>query len=297
MYKLISAGCRNNAGVIASGLKILLAPGVGQFDKYMYISTASIRQTLLPQISKTFDWRNTFLETDLANRGVADIPNFLYKEDAGKFYGFFEEFATEYITPYYKEMTVDKDAQLQGFLKDLSTGEPGQSAYIKGFPGPADVKDVKDVVTMTTQMMWLTGVSHHALNTFKAWHYEVAFPLRVGKIYKAAPAEKGQIPDEETLIKEYIYLGPNNSTTAWKTSIGAESIPFGFYPFIESEDLMVSGFFRLATDAKSNEAALKLHTQLVGISDAIRAREAKTADTLPEYAVLDPRNIPYFVFI
>lgn len=38
-------------------------------------------------------------------------------------------------------------------------------------------------------------------------HYEVAFPLRVGKIWKAPPKEKGQIPDEATLVKDYLYLG------------------------------------------------------------------------------------------
>jgi len=131
----------------------------------------------------------------------------------------------------------------------------------------------------------------------QAWHYEVAFPLRVGKIFKAPPADKGSIPDEKTLIDEYIYKGPQNATTAFNTLIGVESIPFGFYPFIDASDLMVSGFFRLANDERTNEAALKLHHQMVDISDKIRAREAMTKDQLPEYAVLDPRNIPYFVFI
>jgi len=157
--------------VIASGLKILLKPGDGQFDKYMYLSTSSIRQKLLPQISETFDWKLTFLDADLESRGVTSIPNFLYKDDAGRLYTILEEFATSYIGPYYQKQGVEKDEQLQAFLKDMSSVQPGASAYIKGFPGPEEIKDEQDVYTMVTQMMWLTGASHHAFNTLKVSTY------------------------------------------------------------------------------------------------------------------------------
>jgi len=163
--------CRNNGGVIASGLRILLTPGFGKFDSFLYTSSDSIRKTLMPAVSQEYDWRNTYLDEDLKRRGITDIPNFLYKDDAGRLYTILEEFATSYIGPYYQKQGVEKDEQLQAFLKDMSSVQPGASAYIKGFPGPEEIKDEQDVYTMVTQMMWLTGASHHAFNTLKVSTY------------------------------------------------------------------------------------------------------------------------------
>jgi len=161
--------CRNNAGVIANGIRILLTPIVGKFDSYMYTSSASIRQSLLPLFSQEYDWRNTYLDEALKRRGVADIPNFLYKEDAGAIYKAMSNYAEAYITPYYKEFKVADDQELTAFVTALSTGEPGQSGFLKGFPGPAGVKTAADVSKIVSQVMWLTGASHHALNTLMEW--------------------------------------------------------------------------------------------------------------------------------
>jgi len=161
--------CRNNGGVIASGLRILLTPGFGKFDSFLYTSSDSIRKTLMPAVSQEYDWRNTYLDEDLKRRGITDIPNFLYKDDAGAIYKAMAKYTEAYITPYYTDLKVTDDQELTAFVTALSTGEPGQSGFLKGFPGPADVKTAADVTNIVTQVMWLTGASHHALNSKMIW--------------------------------------------------------------------------------------------------------------------------------
>jgi len=123
------------------------------------------------------------------------------------------------------------------------------------------------------------------------------YPLGPGKIYKAPPAVKGSIPDEQTLLNEYIFKSSNSSVTPFQYFVETQYITWSFFPMLESESTLAKGYLKTVIDEPTARAAVQFSHDLAKISDDIRKREKVTSDKLPEYSVLDPKRIPYYTYI
>ena len=69
----------------------------------MQISGPSVKDKLLPYVLQKFDWKLSYLMADLESRGVADIPGFLYRDDAAAIYKSLEKYVKSYLNPFYKK--------------------------------------------------------------------------------------------------------------------------------------------------------------------------------------------------
>ena len=129
-------------------------------------------------------------------------------------------------------------------------------------------------------------------------NYHLVYPLGPGRIYKAAPQEKGMIPDEETLVRDYLYRSSSpDDVSPFEQFIGEHRVGFSFFPTLEPESTLTDGYLKTVRDGATAEAALELRKELLAISDGIREREEATKGLLPEYTILDPRKIPYYTYI
>ena len=82
LFRPIAMATQHTSGIIANGIVALLTPVAGLFSAYLSLDGPSIKSLLFPHYMRTFDWAETFLQPDLASRGVADIPGFLNRDDA-----------------------------------------------------------------------------------------------------------------------------------------------------------------------------------------------------------------------
>ncbi len=177
LFHPIAMATQHTSGIVENGFIALLTPVAGLFSAYLSLDGPSIKSLLFPHFMRTFDWTQTVLNTDLAKRGVADIPGFLYRDDAGATYDALHAFVQQHLAPFYKTASdVQGDTELAAFLAPLSdaTGAytPANLAYLKGFPSSSEVQTPEDVARMLTQILWLAGVQHHALNSYRILDYD-----------------------------------------------------------------------------------------------------------------------------
>lgn len=142
LHDLLTRACKLNAGAIAENIATLLPVGTGAFDNLMAVGGQSMATGLLPGLLARWTWDTSYLETDMENRGVAGIPEFSYRQDAGAVYTSLLKYATGVLEAAYgedgdEEAAIEGDLQLRAFLDDLSTGNRGQTLY--GFPSSGDV--------------------------------------------------------------------------------------------------------------------------------------------------------------
>jgi hypothetical protein len=169
----------HNFGIIFNGFGALFSPA-GLLDSYLQLGGPPALTLLFPHNLRTFNWQRAFLSTDLAARGVADIPGFLYRDDAGDIYDALHAYVKQYLDSFYQTpRDVQGDAELAAFLAPLSNATdaytPSNVAYIKGFPSPGEMRTPDDVARILTQVLWMAGVQHHALNSFRILKYDRAY--------------------------------------------------------------------------------------------------------------------------
>lgn len=77
---------------------------------------------------------------------------------------------------------------------------------------------------------------------------------------------------------------------------GTQNFAFDFYPLLQKPERLTTAFLSNSHDKRSAVAAAKLRDTLLSISKNIEAREAATTDA-PDYLILDPVKLPFFLFI
>lgn len=187
LLRPILAAATNNFGIILTGFGALLAPD-GLFDDFLSLSGPAIAWLLFPYYTRTFDWAQTFLSTDVEARGVTDIPGFLYRDDGSDLYDALHTYVKDYLKSFYtSDADVQGDPELAAFLAPLSnsTGAytPENVAYLKGFPSSAQMRTREDVARMLTQILWIGGVAHHALNSYRVFDYDRTCWVKLGGVW------------------------------------------------------------------------------------------------------------------
>lgn len=172
----IQMAANQNFGIIHTGISALLAPVAGLFSALLSLDGPAVKQKLFPHFMRAFDWNQTFLASDLASRGIDNLPGFLYRDDAAAIHDALHEYVKEYLAPFYHTADdVQHDPELAAFLSPLSSSSNetgGNLAYLQSFPSSKEMRTPEDVTRMLTQVLWIAGVQHHALNSFRILNYD-----------------------------------------------------------------------------------------------------------------------------
>jgi len=313
LFRPIELAAAENFGIIFAGLELLVSPG-GSFDTDLSLSGSSVKNSLFPYFMQRFDWRVAAnLSGDLAARGVTDIPGFLYRDDAAAIYNALYAYSEIYLAAFYKKPdSVMKDAELQGFLAAL-TNTSDSIAFLKGFPTTADVTNIKEVSALLTQILWVTGVKHHALNSYRSFNFDSVFPSHPRKILAPLPPRKGTLSDDEV---QQDYISGAGFTAAEATSqdrytpdlttleianplalfLSTQILAFVFYPLLQKPSRLTNIYLSDTEGLLMAVAAVALRQELRAISARIVKREAANIDS-PRYLLLDPATLPLNLYV
>jgi hypothetical protein len=292
----------------------------GAFDRFLSLSGPSIEALLFPYFINRFNWQLTYLQEDLAARGVSDIPGFLYRDDGQALYDSLLKYSEGYLSSSYKKRgTVQGDAELKGFL-DALTKNSSSVAYLEGFPTSSEMSTLKDVSKMLAQILWIGGVQHHALNSFRILDFDLVYPSHPGKILSPLPSTKGTLTDD-MVAQEYIsgaaltatsaeaqvaYTNPDTIYVADMSAlsigppiqffVGTQAFAFAFYPLLQKPNRLTNIYLSDMEDKRSAQVALRLRQDLREIGAAIIKREEANTDS-PKYVLLDPAQLPFNLYI
>jgi hypothetical protein len=317
LYPPIQHAANLNFGIIAEGVLLLLQP-FGAFDTYLSLSGASIQSLLFPYLMERFDWQSTNIKDNLQARGVMDIPGFLYRDDGEITYDALRTYTRKYLAgSYRKRGSVQGDPELQNFLGAL-TNSSDTIAFLNGFPTGAEVRNLKDVSELLAQILWISGVEHHALNSFRILNFDLVYPSHPGKILSPLPASTGTLTDDQ--VQQNFISGSGLSGSSLSTAqaastanfvpdfttmdignplaffLGTQALAFEFYPLLQKPNRLTNIYLSDTEDKPTAKAALALRQRLRVISKRIVEREAATTGTF-KYLLLDPTNLPFYLYI
>jgi len=144
-----------------------------------------------------FKLKDHWLDTEIENRGVKNLPNYHYYEDAQPMFNAIHKYIRSCIETIYDndDDKVQKDNELQDFAKMLC--DPAQG--MKGVWGNGSFTNIDDLAkTMTTMVFILTNVHAAAnFNQYEEYGFPPNYPFRLND---TPPTNKKSVTEEE-LIK------------------------------------------------------------------------------------------------
>lgn len=147
------------------------------------------------------------------------------------------------------------------------------------------------------------------------------YPNHPGKILSQPPLLKGQLTDAQVVANHISGTGLitsmpcpplNPEAQAWLSHdvmeenigelrplpffLGTQELAFDFYPLLQTPQRLTNAFLSDTHDEQSAGAGTKLRNTLLTLSKRIQDREAATTDA-PKYLLLDPNQLPFYLYI
>ena len=174
------------------GNQTLFNPG-GFFDQTAAVSNTAVLSFVdefYPTVAGRF--RANYFRESLRSRGLLDcsygppLKSFPFAEDAGKLVDSIHRFVSSFIHAYYPSpFHLRRDNELQAWIR-----EANGPAQVLDFP-PAPLLSHDTLIDILTQMAYLTGVNHHALNSNAPSYITGLLPFHPSSFFKPLPTVKG----------------------------------------------------------------------------------------------------------
>lgn len=150
---------------------------------------------------------------------------------------------------------------------------------------------------MLAQILWIAGLQHHALNSFRILDFDLVYPSHPGKILSPLPSAKGTLTDD-MVAQDYIsgaalmatsaeaqvaYTHPDTIYVADMSAlsigppiqffVGPQGFAFAFYPLLQTPNRLTNIYLSDMEDKRSAQVALKLRQDLREIGARILKRD------------------------
>lgn len=252
----------------------LLAPE-GPIDRTM---AAGVAGTMEAARAHYAGWRfdTATLQADLAARGLLDVPDFYYRDDALPLEQAIRNFVTAVVDVWYRtDEDVILDDELQSFCAEAAAED---GAAIPGFP--SRLPDRASLRELVTHLIFRAGPQHAAVNNgqFDAYGW---IPNTPGALSAPPPEDAEAAIAEKALWKA---MPERTAALAQMGMVWVLSRPTRRTILHEGE----AAVFDPALCAEATEAVAAFQRRLQQISDRIRARN-ETLDV--PYRYLDPYNV------
>ena len=278
-----------------TGEQILFNRG-GAVDQIFTLSSDAARQFVLEFYPKTGGlFQANYFRRSLTDRGLLacsygpPLVHFPFAQDAGAIVRVQRQFAQSFVDAYYpSDYQLEQDVEVQSWIVEAI-----RSALVLDFP-PAPLRSKTTLVDILTQVAYLTGLNHHALNTHTPSAISGVLPFHSTAFYQPVPTAKGvtdllpYLPGfNASLAQISVLLAFNRPKAA--NSPGDLASMFSAPPFLNSGSAAVV------------KAVKSFQDRMVRISDGIQARKFDgngLAQGMPFlWQTLDPRKIPFYLAI
>ncbi|XP_040470211.1 polyunsaturated fatty acid lipoxygenase ALOX15B-like [Falco naumanni] len=279
LYQLLLPHCCYTFHINILARETLLNPG-GIIDQ----ATALGREGTLELVARgtaALTYTELCVPDDLENRGVTDIPNYYYRDDALEIWGAIKSLVQGIVALYYPEDSdVAEDYELQDWVGEIFT-YAALSNEKTGFP--SRLRTCAELVKFVTMIIFCCSARHAAVNSGQ-YDYAAWMPNTPGTLRRPPPRTK-----EEATAELLLGTLPSPSATGALLALlsvvsyeGGEQRPLGSRPQ------------ELLTGAAPQQLLGTFRRRLAAISHRIRRRNAGLA--LP-YPYLDPACVQESVSI
>lgn len=226
-------------------------------------------------------------------RGVADIPDFPFRDDTQLLWHAVNNWVTKYVNIYYpSQADLIDDYELQAWVNELVSPNYAKVAGMRGLTATGDAKqpfviDSKAyLIKIIAQIIYIAGPQHASVN-YAQYPLMSYMPSVAGTIYQPAPNKETSIADESGCLAWYPPLDVSMYTFLFEYLLsGVQYDTFGHY----SEDPK-NPYFK---DRRLAEALSEFQEELASIEIQIRRRNR----TRPmEYPFQLPSQIPNSISI
>ncbi|ROJ36103.1 Arachidonate 5-lipoxygenase [Anabarilius grahami] len=283
VHKLLKPHVRFTIAINAEAREKLVSDG-GVFSKWdsWYPKISSIAGAemvkVIKRAMKSLTYESLCFPEAIKARGMEDMPKYFYRDDGMKIWEAINCFVSAVVEIYYdSDETVQKDVEIQEFVKDVSFGMNNSDKF------PKSLKTRKELAEYLTVVIFTASAQHAAVN-FGQFDWYGWIPNSPSTMRKPPPEQKGQVdmkyimdslPDRGCSIKA---LG-----TVWALSQFQKNELFlGTYP-----DMCF-------TEQPVKEAIKTFRKKLDEVTNVIKSRnEELTLD----YCYLSPDQIPNSVAV
>ena len=277
------------------GEKFLFHPD-GFFDESFAITNQGVREFATEYYAKVAGaFRSNYFLSDVTSRGLLNcsygpaLKEFPFFEDASVLQSSIHRFMSTFVDSYYDTDTaITQDYELQAWVREATEG-----ASVIDFPDfPIFQKAV--LVDILTHVAFLTGVSHHVLNSGEPVGTSGVLPFHPSALYRAPPVGKG--------VQDLMpYLTPATDAVRHVALFARFN-----RPELEAKNQTLAHMFLSQTllnrwPAEIRQAASKFYGELEAFSGRVSSRSFD-ADGLSQgmpfiWQGLDPRRVPFFLSV
>jgi len=222
---------------------------------------------------------------DFEKRGISDIPNFHYRDDALLLWNAMLGYVTELLNlSYSDDGEVSKDEELTNFtteIVDIGLAELGGAGF------PRQVTTVPQLAELLTMMIYNVSVFHAAVN-FQTLNYLGYIPNMPLALIQPAPKQ-----DEVITMERILHTLPGEVTAF--TQINTSYNLGQFSPtekfFIETQHEEKAGMLgeSMLVGGREVECTERFINCMKGIRDSISERNSKIEQP---YDTISPQNVP-----
>nr|XP_022293686.1 allene oxide synthase-lipoxygenase protein-like [Crassostrea virginica] len=281
IYKLLRPHFQYLHAINNDAIDALINPG-GYVDRDMYFDRVHMLK-LIATHNKNWTYNiDACIQTSLKKRGVMDLPGYFFRDDALMIHSAIRTFVEEYATHYYKnDQGVQLDEEIHGFREELTrkrTMIPGGGCGMNGLP---DFTNIKNLVDVLTNFIYISSVEHSATNFPQYEQY--GFPPNFPALLRGLPMEGTDLNINMPTKKEML-----STIKIMKVLILALTNSLGNYEEVYLNEM----------DEDGRTYVQNFQKQLIGIETHINQRNADlVASNNPEqvqeypYEWLRPTNV------
>ena len=278
------------------GEDVLFNPG-GFFDQSFALNNEAVRQFATEHYPLSAGpFQSNYFHQDLVARGLlnctygpalASVP---FYDDGDVIVASLRRFADAYLRAYYPyESLIFLDTELQNWISEAANG-----AKVIDFPSsPLVSRDV--LLSILTHAAFLTGVSHHALNSGTPASTSGVLPFHPAALYAPLPTTKGSI----TSLMPFL---PNTTDALNQIAL---LIRFNRPKLEDSDGNLVHMFsspkFLAGGCSAVAHAARLFQAEMLEISGRIQGKtfdDSGLAQGMPFiWRSLDPSTIPFYLSV
>merc|ERR1719378_831995 len=176
VYKLMLPHFIYLLNINTDGMPVLTAED-GAFNNILTFGLDNCYD-LMHKKYQAFELKNAYLKNDLKDRGVENLPNYHYMEDAIPMFEAIESYITSCVTTIYGEdKNLAEDFEMQNFVRLLCDKTEG----MKGVWGDGEMKKLEHLSKTLSTMVFILSNVHAAanFNQYDEYGYPPNLPFRL----------------------------------------------------------------------------------------------------------------------